>query len=110
MCEVFRKIKPSVCRNSKLWFRYKSVAPPLFLRTKVDAAPIEKRSSTDFAPTLHRLWYGGRAKEERKKNGSKTLSKRKNWLMKVNLFCKIWRFRKKTIPLQSDIKVISFYN
>jgi hypothetical protein len=24
-------------------------------------------TSTDFPPTLHRLWYGGRAKDERKK-------------------------------------------
>ena len=30
--------------------------------------------------------------------------------MKVNFFREIWQFKKKAIPLQSDIKVISYYN
>ena len=37
-----------------LIFRFSSVPNSMILR-----------SFTDFAPTLHRLWYGGRAKEQR---------------------------------------------
>ncbi len=37
-----------------LIFRSSSVPNSMFLR-----------SFTDFAPTLHRLWYGGRAKDQR---------------------------------------------
>jgi hypothetical protein len=36
-----------------------SYLPPLFLRTKLAEAPIQNGIFTDFAPTLHRLWYGG---------------------------------------------------
>ena len=46
-----------------------SYLPPLFLRTKLAEAPIQNGIFTDFAPTLHRLWYGGRTKEERRING-----------------------------------------
>ena len=78
MCDVFRKINPCTCHNSKLELQVRCSSA--FLRTKLGATPIEKRSSTDFAPSLHRLWYGGRAKEERKKSGRKTLPKTE-WLV-----------------------------
>ena len=44
---------------------FKSVVPPFCLPTKLDANPILHRGFTDFAPTLHRLWYGGRTKAQR---------------------------------------------
>ena len=31
----------------------------MILRTKLDVAPLSNGIITDFAPTLHRLWYGG---------------------------------------------------
>ena len=43
-------------------FRQKAI-PPLFLLTKIGANSMKRRSFTDFAPTLHRLWYGGSAKD-----------------------------------------------
>ena len=45
------------------------IATPFFLPTKLDAPPLLHRICTDFAPTLHRLWYGGRAKVERNLSG-----------------------------------------
>ena len=34
---------------------------PLMLRAKLGEPPFYNGIFTDFAPTLHRLWYGGRA-------------------------------------------------
>ena len=39
--------------------------PSLILRFSSVPNSMLLRSFTDFAPTLHRLWYGGRAKEHR---------------------------------------------
>ena len=56
-----------------VWGRGNSNVTPICLRTKLDAPPLLHRLCTDFAPTLHRLWYGGRAKEERRKNGPESI-------------------------------------
>ena len=48
-----------------LLFPCSSAIPPLFLRTKLGEALIPNGIFTDFAPTLHRLWYGGRAELRR---------------------------------------------
>jgi len=46
-------------------FSFFYVAPSSFLRSSSVPNSMILRSFTDFAPTLHRLWYGGRAKEQR---------------------------------------------
>ena len=56
-----------------LFFKSNFAVSPLILCTNPDEVPITNRSPTDFAPTLHRLWYGGRAKDHRRKNGSKAM-------------------------------------
>ena len=48
-----------------LFFLCSSAIPPLFLRTKLGETPIRNGIITDFAPSLHRLWYGGRAELQR---------------------------------------------
>ena len=52
--------------------RRTSHANPLFLRTKLDDPSLYNRLSTEFAPTLHRLWYGGTTEDHRRHNLSKT--------------------------------------
>ena len=47
---------------------------PLFiLHTKLGEAPLYNRPFTEFAPSLHRLWYGGRTKDHRRMNESKSI-------------------------------------
>ena len=46
-------------------FSFFPLNPSFFLRSSSVPNSMLLRSFTDFAPTLHRLWYGGRAKEER---------------------------------------------
>ena len=62
-----------------MFFLSSSVIPPLFLRTKLDEALIPNGIFTDFAPTLHRLWYGGRAELRRNYNEGKQESRRSHF-------------------------------
>ena len=48
--------------SARMLFPCTSYVSLLFLRTKLDDPPIPNGIITDFAPTLHRLWYGGRTK------------------------------------------------
>ena len=48
-----------------MWLLCGSYVTLMFLLTKLDEALILNGIITDFAPTLHRLWYGGETKEER---------------------------------------------
>ena len=48
-----------------MWLLCSSYVTLMFLLTKLDEALILNGIITDFAPTLHRLWYGGETKEER---------------------------------------------
>ena len=66
----------------------------MFLPTKLDEGPIQNRFFTDFPPTLHRLWYGGRAKEERTYSGTTRegyriitdiISSHRLWAIKVKI-------------------------
>ncbi len=54
-----------------MWGRGNSNLPPLCLRTKLDDPPLLDSIFTDFAPTLHRLWYGGTREEHGRKNRPK---------------------------------------
>ena len=59
----FSFIKRRASRKEVLSFFY--VNPSFFLRSSSVPNSMILRSYTDFAPTLHRLWYGGRAKDQR---------------------------------------------
>ena len=54
-----------MCKEKQIGFSF--IDLPLFLVSKLAEAPMINRTFTDFAPTLHRLWYGGRAKDEGRK-------------------------------------------
>ena len=54
-----------MCKEKQIGFSF--IDLPLSLLSKLAEAPIINRTFTDFAPTLHRLWYGGRAKDEGRK-------------------------------------------
>ena len=74
MCDVFRKINPCTCHNSKLELqvRCSSALPPYQTRCNSYRKTLLHRLCTDFAPTLVRRINGGRAEEERKQNLVKT--------------------------------------
>ena len=60
------------------------VDPSFFLRFSSVPNSMILRSFTDFAPTLHRLWYGGRAKEQRTYMGG-TLRKNRRIRLELSL-------------------------
>ena len=52
-----------MCKEKQIGFSF--IDLPLSLLSKLAEDPMINRTFTDFAPTLHRLWYGGRAKVQR---------------------------------------------
>ena len=58
------KIRTFSCFSKKIGHFF--VLPKKCLRSSSVPNSMFLRSLTDFAPTLHRLWYGGRAKKERR--------------------------------------------
>ena len=67
-----------MCKEKQIGFSF--IDLPLSLLSKLAEAPMINRTFTDFAPTLHRLWYGGRAKDEgRKMRGV-------SWAKDINTF------------------------
>ena len=81
-----------------MWFRYSSQPNSMILR-----------SPTDFAPTLHRLWYGGRAEEERRRSEGEAKEKRtcNGGITKVGKRPK--KDKNKVWKRQSEIKGLSFF-
>ena len=75
-----------MCKEKQIGFSFIDLL--LFLLCKLAEDPIMNRTFTDFAPTLHRLWYGGRAEDEgRKMRGV-------SWAKDINTFSflVVWDF------------------
>ena len=73
--------KESISQRGVLLFY---VNPSFFLRSSSVPNSMILRFFTDFAPTLHRLWYGGRAKEQRTLMGG-TLRKNRRIYVELSL-------------------------